>query len=247
MLLFVGLAVGVAWSFIAVTSSDDADPPPPTVATTTTDLTLPPSTTVPADQLVEVGEVWLLDRGDDVYDWGLSVAVPDTDSAGGGARSGVEVTVSLLDDRDDVVATIVRTLDGVNAVAPSTIAGQLVDPDRPPTRIEFDITVGAPSNDLALDALLDTRAVRRDGAEITGRIRSSALIDIEDVTMVMVWRSDGTESSGEAELVVDDIIAVVTYEIERIRPGIDAQFTIDLDELRAPDGEPDDVFWSPSS
>lgn len=202
-----------------------------------------PPITVPPERLVEVGEVWLLDRGDEVYDWGLSVLVPSS----GPTRSDVEVTVTLFDDDDGVVDIIVRTLDGVNSLVPSTAAGRLVDPDHAPTRLEFDITVGIPSDDLALDALLSTRAVRRTADELTGRIRSTALVDVTDVTMVMVWRADGTEeANGEAAVDIGTVVAVVVYEIERIRPGVDAQFTIDLDTQLAPDGVPDDVLWSPA-
>lgn len=211
----------------------------------TTVFVEPPAPTVAPERLVEVGEVWLLDRGDGVYDWGLSVLVPGA----GSTRSGVEVSVTLFDDDDDVVETIVRTLDGVNPLVPSTAAGRLVGPERAPTRLEFDITVGVPSDDLALDALLSTRAVRRTADELTGRIRSTALADVTDVTMVMVWRSDGTgtDDTGEEALPVDAgaVVAVVVYEIERIRPGVDAQFTIDLGTQLAPDGVPDDVLWSP--
>jgi hypothetical protein len=211
---------------------------------TTESVDTAPPPTVPPERLVEVSEVWLLDRGDGVFDWGLSVLVPST----GPTRSGVEVEVTLLDDRDDVVDTFVRTLDGVNSLVPSTAAGRLVDPDRAPTRLDFDITVGVPSDDLALDALLSTRAVRRDGDELTGRIRSSALDDITDISMVMVWRSDEAASADSGSDSGDEaVVAVVVYEIERIRPGVDAQFSIDLDEQRAPEGVPDAVLWSPSS
>lgn len=241
LLLIVGMGVGAF--FVLDARRDDAVLPDSTAIPTTTLLVESPTPTVPPERLVEVGEVWLLDRGDGVYDWGLSVLVPSAAPT----RSGVEVSVTLLDDDDGVVETIVRTLDGVNPLVPSTVAGRLVDPEQAPTRLEFDITVGVPSDDLALDALLSTRAVRRTADELTGRIRSTALVDVTDVTMIMVWRSDGSDDTGSEEPVeVGAVIAVVVFEIERIRPGVDAQFTIDLDTQLAPDGVPDDVLWSPA-
>ena len=199
-------------------------------------VTAPGSTVSPAD-LVAVDEVWLLDRGDGVYDWGLTVFVPD----GAPTRSGVEVSIRLVDADGGVVQLIERTIDGVDDTRPSTAAGRLVDPPTPPTRLEFDVAVGTESDDLGLDALLSARAVERDGDELVGRIRSSSATDIEGISMVLVWREETTGSARRG-----DVAAVVVYDIERLRVGVDARFDIDLSDQAVPAGVPDDIFWAPS-
>ena len=114
--------------------------------------------------------MWLVDRGDDVFDWGVAVRTqPDAPS-----RRDVEVTVRLLSADGEVVTSVTDTLGVIDADAPAAVAGRLVDPADDPVRIEFDISVGEETQDVALADLLDIRALERDGDELTGRIRSAA-------------------------------------------------------------------------
>jgi hypothetical protein len=218
----------------ADTGSEVSSPTPPTSLAA-------PDPTVPPERLVAVDEVWLLDRGDGIFDWGLTVVVPDD----GPTRSGVDVTVRLLSADGQVTHRAEHQLDGVNAVLHSTVAGQLVDPSPAPVRLEFDITVGVPSSDLALDAVLSTRAVERIDDVIRGRIRSTAPAELTDVAMVLLWREPSEQASSENGG-SGEVIAAVTFDVERLRPGVDAFFEIDLEEQGVPDGPPDEILWSPN-
>lgn len=234
MIVVALAAIGaVVYVVVVDEGSDGAAGESATSVVTTTVETAPPTTpapTVPPERLVAVDEIWLLDRGEGVYDWGLNVIVP----AGSSTRSGVGVDVRLVDDAGEIVYRVERVLDGVDADAPSTVAGHFVDPDRAPTRLEFDVTVGSPSDDPSLDELLDTRAMERVDDEVRGRIRTGAAEELVDLSMVLAWRDDA-----------GDIATAIVYDIDRLRPGVDARFAIDVDAQGAPDGMPDDVFWAP--
>jgi hypothetical protein len=120
----------------------------------------------------------------------------------------------------------------IDADSPAAVAGRLVDPDDEPVRIEFDVSVGVPSESAALADLFDLRALERDGDEMTGRIRSLAATEIGDLSVLFVWHDDAT-----------DVIGTAPLDIEVLRPGVDARFTIDLSTEVVPDGRPDAVFW----
>ena len=186
-----------------------------------------------ANDLVTVDEVWLVDRGDGIFDWGVVVLVPDRAPT----RSGVEIEVRLIDADNEVVATDVRSIDGVDTDSPGAAIGQVVDPDVAPVRIEFDVAVGRPSNDVAFDEVLQVQTMIRDGDELSGRVRSSSIAGIGDVAAVFVWREDGREDG--------DVIGMAIQPIDEIRPGVDARFVLDLTDQNVPDGRPDDVFWVP--
>lgn len=225
----------------ADTTSDTVDAAGVTTtstAVTTTSVPTAPADPAPPTRPVDVTEVWLLDRGDGDFDWGLTVRVPE----GGDARSDVAVRVRLIDADDEVLQTIERSLEGVNDRGPTAVAGRFAEDDGIPVRLDFDVAVGVASDDPGLNDLLDTRAVEREDNELRGRIRSSALDDVTDVAMVLVWRDDEERDESGAAPIVD----VVVYDIERLRPAVDARFEIDLTDLRTPDGLPDDVFWSPT-
>lgn len=225
----LGLAVvgGVAWAALALFSDDEADVGAPT---TTSAATLPTTTvsTLAPGELVRVDEVWLIDRGDDVYDWGVIVQSPP----GAPTRSGVEVEVRLLDAEGVVVETVGASLDGVDAESNGGVAGRTVDPERVPVRLEFDIGVGVAVEEPSLDDLLELRAVEQQEGSISGRVRSRSTAEVVDVTMLLVWRDDA-----------GDIVATVPTPISRVRPGVDARFEIDLTDERVPDRRPDDVMW----
>ncbi len=200
----------------------------PATVTTVVDTTVAPPPTVAPGDLVAVDEVWLVDRGDGVFDWGVAVRTqPDAPP-----RRDVEVTVRLLSAAGEVVSSVTDTLGVIDADAPAAVAGRMTEPADEPVRIEFDISVGEETQDVALADLLDIRALERDGEELTGRIRSAASTEIEDLQVLFVWHDEAGAVIGTAPL-----------EIEVLRPGVDARFALDLAEEILPDGRPDAVFW----
>lgn len=223
-------AAPVATDLVAPDPADMPDGAPPGMSAPD-----PPTASVGP---VEVDEVWLLDRGDGDVVWGITVRTP----AGGATRSGVAVRVRLVSADDEVIGSFERVLDGVNERSPTAVAGRFAASGGTPVRLDFDITVGEDSADRGLEDLLDTRAVERDGDELRGRVRSSSPDDVNDVSMVLVWRDDDAGDDGDRAPIVD----VVVYDIDRLRPDVDALFEIDLSALRTSDGLPDDVVWSPS-
>ncbi|MEM8746167.1 MAG: hypothetical protein AAF945_08590 [Actinomycetota bacterium] len=234
---WVGLTGGTGDAGSEVLSS----PATTSVTTTTvapTTSVAPASTTLPPEALVEVDEVWLVDRGDGRFDWGVAIAVPD----GAPNRSGVVVDVRLLADDGATVDEQVTTLDGISAT-PTAVVGVHDAGDAEPVRIEFDVTVGAASDQVGPAGLLEVRAVEYDesAGTVDGRVRSSAVAEVTGVEMVLVWRDDETVTDDRAP-----IVAVATYQVERIRPGVDALFSIDLAALDAPARVPDDVLWMPT-
>lgn len=184
--------------------------------------------TVSPEDLVAVDEVWLVDRGDGVFDWGVAVKTQPSAPA----RRDVAVTVRLLAADGEIVLSSTDSLGVIDADSPAAVAGRLVDPQESPVRIEFDVSVGEPSDSAALADLLDVRALERDGDEMTGRIRSLASTDIGDLRVLFVWRDeDGA------------VVATAPLSIDVLRPNIDARFSVDLSEEVVPDGRPDSVFW----
>jgi hypothetical protein len=194
--------------------------------TTTAEVLVEP--TVPPGELVAVDEVWLVDRGEGVFDWGVVVGTPRFAPT----RSGVEVQVRLIDADGGIVEELSGTVDGIGEESQGVVAGRLVDPNSDPVRIEFDVLVGVPSADIALGDLLEARALNREDDTLSGRVRSSATSDLNDLTMVLVWRDDA-----------DDVVAAVPVAVERVRPGVDARFEVQLFDEMVPEGRPDTVFW----
>ncbi len=144
----------------------------------------------------------------------------------------MEVTVRLLSADGEVVTSVTDTLGVIDADAPAAVAGRLVDPADDPVRIEFDISVGEETQDVALADLFDIRALERDGDELTGRIRSAAPTEIGDLQVLFAWHDD-----------VGAVIGTAPLAIDVLRPGVDARFALDLTEEILPDGRPDAVFW----
>ncbi len=100
LVLVVVLALGAGVAVVLLIDRDRADqvvePLPVTIPVETTIASAPPI--APAD-LVAVDEVWLVDRGDGTFDWGIAVRT----QPGAPSRSGVEVTVRLISAGDGVV------------------------------------------------------------------------------------------------------------------------------------------------
>jgi hypothetical protein len=205
--------------------------PAPTIEPTpsTVSDTGGPESTVSPDQLVEVDRVWLIDRGDGVFDWGVSVRTPP----GAPTRSGVVVEVRLLDDDDAVVEDAFGVVDGIGPESIGAVAGRLTDADRVPVRLEFDVAVGVESSDRALGDVLSVRALEHGSESVRGRIRSESMDPIEDITMVLLW----FDADGE-------VVAAVPQPVGQVRPDVDARFDIDLSDEVVPEGRPDSVIWT---
>jgi hypothetical protein len=214
---------------LAIRESGDAEVPlnGTLVAPTTSTEALPEPIVAPGE-LVTVDEVWLVDRGSGVFDWGVVVSTPQFAPT----RSGVEVEVRLIDADGGIVQEVSGIIDGIGHDAEGAVAGRLIDPETDPVRIEFDVLVGVRSADASLGDLLEVRALDRNDDALSGRIRSSAPDGLADLTMVLVWRDD-----------VGDVVAAVPVAVDRVRPGVDARFVVDLLEEMVPEGRPDTVFW----
>lgn len=237
LLPIVGLALvstgAVAWFLIDRAVGDGSVAEPAIVAvsvesTTTVVVTSPPSTVSP-NELVEVDRVWLIDRGDGVFDWGVSVRTPPTAPT----RSGVVIDVRLLGADDDVVEEASGQVDGVGPESVGAVTGRLSDAPDVPVRIEFDVAVGVVADDRALGDMLDLRGLEREDDSVSGRVRTATVEPIQDVMMVLLWLDDA-----------GDVVAAVPQPVERVRPDVDARFDIDLGDEVVPDGRPDTVVWT---
>ncbi len=233
------MAAGVLGSFVLAGGigfglsqwQRNAEPAATSVVPTST-TTAPPPTTVPVTvapgDLVMVDEVWLVDRGDGVYDWGVIVLTPPLAPE----RSAIEIDVRLLDADDAVVARELRVVDNVDDDSPGAAIGQLIEPESPPVRLEFDITVGEPSNGQSFDDVLAARGLVRRDDELVGRVASSSDRLVSDVVAAFVWRDEG-----------GDVVAMALQPIDEVRPGSNTELELDLSGLNVPDGRPDDVLW----
>lgn len=227
VLAAAALTVLVASRAVDDRSSDPAGAVTESVAPTL-DPTIP-STTVAPTELVQVDRVWLMDRGDGVFDWGVSVRTPP----GAPTRSGVMIDVRLLDADGALVESASGEVDGIGPESDGAVAGRLIDPIEVPVRIEFDVAVGVASNDRALGDVLDVRALEREPDTVAGRIRTLSRVPIEAVTMVMLWLDDAGE-----------VMAAVPRPVDLVRPDVDARFEVDLGDEVVPDGRPDAVVWT---
>jgi len=227
------LALTAVVGFLAVTASSEGEVAVPPTSSAPAPSTVPevsgPEPTLPPDELVEIDRVWLIDRGDGVLDWGVSVRTPPDAPT----RSGVIIEVRLLDEDDVVVHDASGVVDGIGPEAVGAVTGRLAGASSVPIRLEFDVAVGVESNDRALGDVLSVRALDRVGESVRGRIRSESENSIEDVTMVLLWLDED-----------GDVIATVPQAVEQIRPDVDLRFDIDLDDEVVPDGRPDSVVWT---
>ncbi len=228
LVLAVVLALLVA-RWVLRTADDSVDAQGTQAPVTTGAPSAPSAPEVTADRLIDVDRVWLIDRGDGVFDWGVTVDAPP----GAATRSGVVVDVRLLDAGDEVVESASGRLDGVGPGSVGAVTGRLNGPGVAPVRLEYDISVGDESSDPAVSDVLAVRAIEREGDTLRGRIRVDAADPVENVTMVLLWFDDDGE-----------VIASVPQAVDRVRPGVDARFEIDLSDEVVPDGRPDSVVWT---
>lgn len=243
VVLLTAAVAAVGWLVVDALNGDGEASPEPTEpgpADPPASQALVPTTVDPAS-LVELEQVWLLDRGDGSFDWGLIV-----EGVSDGDRRDVEVTVRLRDDDGDVVfteeTTIARLAAGQRAPVGGTVPETL-----DPVRIETDVSVGFPAVDDGTPvASLDVRAVERrvdptsvggfgEGSEVViGRLRATSAVDVDDVRLAAIW-TDPLDGG---------VVAAVFRDVERVRPGVDARFELALDAPNIPDGPPTAVLWS---
>ena len=210
--------------------------PPSNGAAQTTIVSAAPVTTIEPARAVLLEEVWLLDRGDGSFDWGLTVVGGDD-----GARESVEVTVRLLGAGGDPAFTETAVIALLTAGQRIAVGGVAADTESAPIRIEADVAVGQPAPAGTGEVpVLSLRAVERrddvrsgDGGEVlTGRLRSNVSVAVEDVVIGAIWRDE--EGA---------VVAAIFYDVAEVRPGVDARFEIDLDGPAIPDGPPAEVLW----
>jgi hypothetical protein len=188
--------------------------------------------------LAELDEVWLIDRGDGIYEWGLTMR-----STAAVDRGPFRIDASLRDDERVEVGRVSDSVAELPAGGAASVGGVVDDLAGEPTRLVVDVEVGPPLSEPALPAdTLDIVAVTREevaGASgersevITGRVRSTAAADVLDVRLALLWRDE----SGQ-------VVAAVFHPVDRVRPGIDARFEIPIGEFAGAEGLPTDVSWS---
>lgn len=225
------LALGVLAGFALNRWSEqqDSETPATVAPPSSAPATVAAEPTIPPEQLVEVDQVWLIDRSDGVFDWGVSVRTPQ----GAPTRSGVVIDVRLIGEDDRVVHVASGEVNGIGPESIGAVAGRLTDDDGVPARIEFDVAVGVETNDRSLGDVLDIRGLERTTDSVRGRIRVEASTPIGDVTMVLLWFDEA-----------GDVVAAVPKPVDQVRPDVDARFEIDLDGEVVPDGRPDAVVWT---
>ncbi len=205
---------------------------PSTAVTTEAPVTLPPPSTLAPGAVVRLDEVWLLDRQDGTYDWGLIVTSTDD-----GDREGVAVSARLLDAAGEVVAAVDDRIGILPAGERAAVGGVVSDPGGTPTRIEADVAVGRRVAETERGRLEVVAVERRpdgrdgEGEVLTGRLSSTFADEVESVRVAAIWRGeDGA------------VVTAAFRDIERVRPRVEARFELPLDGLVVPDGLPADVL-----
>jgi hypothetical protein len=187
-----------------------------------------------AESLVEVDEAWLLGHDDGDVDWGVIV-----ESISGVDRGPIRIEAVFRDDAGVEVTTTESVLSGVPAGGRAVVAGSLSGPSPVPARLQVEVAVGRPLDASAFDGdglevrSLDRRT-RPDGSEeITGLVVSSREEAVASLQLVLLWRGpDGA------------VVGSVGRDVDRVRPGVPAHFTIPLAEDRVPDGLPTELMWA---
>ncbi|MGI9646167.1 MAG: hypothetical protein ACR2O6_12750 [Ilumatobacteraceae bacterium] len=236
-IVLVGLVVARGlYALIDDEAAGEAQPateptPSTVVATTVAPVTLPPPSTLSPAAVVRLDEVWLLDRQDGTYDWGLIVTSTDSTD-----REGVAVTARLLGAGGAVIATLDDEIGVLPAGERAAVGGVVADLAGTPVRIEADVAVGrsvAEAEPGSLDVVaVDRRPAPEGGGEVlTGRLNSTFAEEVESVRVAVIWRDE----SGA-------VVAAAFRDVERVRPRVEARFEFSLVGLVVPDGLPADVI-----
>lgn len=186
---------------------------------------------------VELAEVWLLEHDDGTFGWGAVIVSP----APGDGKS-LTVVARLLDESGDEVAAMDERVRSLAPGASAVVGGVVGDLDGVPQRVEIDVGVGDPAvepppseDDLRIVAIerrgesdVDDRA-----DVVVGRLRSTLPSELVGVRLALVWRDDR-----------DEVIGAVFYDVERVRPGVDARFEVPVDDTLRVSGPPTEVRWT---
>lgn len=217
----------------ASASNDVVSPPVPATAGVVTDASN--DGTLANASLARLDEVWLLDRRDGTFQWGVTVQ-----STAAEDRGPVTIQASLRDDDRIEVVGVDETIEELAAGARVTVGGVVDGLDGEPTRVVVDVVVGEPitapamgPDDLSILAVERRETSGEEADVVVGRIRSDAVADIGGIRLVLLWR----DGSG-------DVVAAVFHDVERVRPGVDARFEIPVGHLVGADGPPGEVTWS---
>lgn len=185
--------------------------------------------------LVRLDEVWLLDRRDGTFQWGVTVQ-----STAAEDRGPITIGASLRGRDRAEVGRVDETIHEIAAGARVTIGGVVDDLDGEPTRLVVDVMVGDPMtepavapDDLRILAVERRRTAEEGGDVVVGRIRSDAGTDVAGIRLVLLWRDEG-----------GDVVAAVFHDVERVRSGVDARFEIPVGHLVGAEGPPGEVTWS---
>lgn len=188
------------------------------------------------DRVVALEEVWLVDRGDGTFDWGVVV-----ESVSGGDRGAIDVDAELLAADGAVVATDRQRLGALAAGSSVVVGGQVEGPVEPPRRVEVEVSAGEELAEPTQgpDALRVVALQRRrmpggapDDEAIVGRIRSTTDADLEDLRLALVWRDEA-----------GDVVASRFHAVDRVRSDVEARFEVPIGDDPAAVGVPE-VRWS---
>jgi hypothetical protein len=187
-----------------------------------------------AEMLVEVDEAWLLGHDDGTVDWGVIVeSLSDVD------RGPIRIDVTFRDEAGAELAATGAVLSGVPAGGRAAAGGSMPAAEPMPARLQADVAVGRPLGEPAFDdgglevRSLDRRRRADGGEEITGLVVSTREDEVSALQLVLLWRDPA-----------GSVVGSVVRDVERVRPGVAAHFTVPLVEERVPDGLPTDVMWS---
>jgi hypothetical protein len=242
MIAFVVLTAAAAAGvvvLVALRQSGPDDAPSAEGSSPTSEASVPatgtPSPVTRPATLATLDEVWLVDRRDGTYEWGVTVRSTADDD-----RGPLEVEASLRDDDRVEVAQVGESIAELAAGAEATIGGVVADPPGVPTRLAVDVSVGRPLPRPALepDAVEVVALSRRvDGSTgedvVVGRLRSRVATDVEGIRLALLWRDDAGE-----------VVTALYHDVDRVRPGVDARFEVPVGDRPDAEGLPADVSWS---
>lgn len=205
----------------------------------------PPSSNGPrvesASDAAAVDEVWLLDRGDGLFDWGAIVA-----STSASTRSVLPVSVSFLDAGGVEVHREEQTI-AVLAPQSSAIVGgsvELAAAARIDVRVAFGVDLGAVPS--PTPTLFDIRRVPSGQVDRDDRLLGSVRLDARpgadpvepssaatSVRIAALWR----DGNGE-------VVASVIDEVDDVAPDEAAKFSFRLPRSIVPGRAPDTMLAS---
>jgi hypothetical protein len=158
-----------------------------------TSSTEEPPESIPAAGDITVKETWLLDDGYGGVDWGITF-----ESTAASAYEYVPVVVEFLDADGVSVGTSETTIPLV-VPGVAAISEYVYDLEGTPASAEVTIGTGDPSSFTAGGELtLSGMTTDVAAGTLTGQITSTYATDLDDVSIVAVWRTPGGPATGMA-------------------------------------------------